>query len=285
MTNRIKNAHGRIATKFVELRARDEAALIPYIVAGDPDLDRTRQLVLELEARGADLIELGVPFSDPMADGPANQRAAGARPGRGRHAAGDSLDGRRSAQKHADSADPVRLLQPDFPLRLRSPLRRRRARRNRRLAGGRSAARGSAGTRTAGARRRPRYHLPARADYAAGTQPHDRAIRERLSLLCLGRRRDRRARPISLTIWRRTSATCAPLPTCRSASASAFRPPRQAREVATFADAVVVGSAISQLIEAHAHTDRLVEIVGEFAGALKDGDAHGAPVRGAIATA
>src|ERR1700724_3006558 len=76
MTNRIKNAHGRIATKFAELRARDEAALIPYIGAGDPPLDRTAELVLELEARGADLIELGVPFSDPMADGPANQRAA-----------------------------------------------------------------------------------------------------------------------------------------------------------------------------------------------------------------
>ncbi|HEY6420456.1 MAG TPA: tryptophan synthase subunit alpha [Candidatus Binataceae bacterium] len=67
----------RIAAKFRELRARDEAALIPFIVAGDPDLDTTRRLVLELEARGADLIELGVPFSDPMADGPANQRAYG----------------------------------------------------------------------------------------------------------------------------------------------------------------------------------------------------------------
>jgi tryptophan synthase alpha chain len=67
----------RIAAKFHELRARDEAALIPFIVAGDPDLDTTRRLVLELEARGADLIELGVPFSDPMADGPANQRAYG----------------------------------------------------------------------------------------------------------------------------------------------------------------------------------------------------------------
>ena len=48
---------------------------MPFIVAGDPDLDTTKRLVLELEARGADLIELGVPFSDPMADGPANQRA------------------------------------------------------------------------------------------------------------------------------------------------------------------------------------------------------------------
>jgi tryptophan synthase alpha chain len=68
-------AAGRIKRKFRELRARGEAALIPFIVAGDPDMDTTRRLVLELEARGADLIELGVPFSDPMADGPANQRA------------------------------------------------------------------------------------------------------------------------------------------------------------------------------------------------------------------
>ncbi|HTQ23540.1 MAG TPA: tryptophan synthase subunit alpha [Candidatus Binataceae bacterium] len=66
---------GRIEKKFAELRARAESALIPFIVAGDPALEATRALVLELEARGADLIELGVPFSDPMADGPANQRA------------------------------------------------------------------------------------------------------------------------------------------------------------------------------------------------------------------
>lgn len=66
---------GRIESKFAELRARGEAALIPFIVAGDPNLEATRALVLELEVRGADLVELGVPFSDPMADGPANQRA------------------------------------------------------------------------------------------------------------------------------------------------------------------------------------------------------------------
>ncbi len=65
----------RIARKFEELRARGEAALVPFIVAGDPDLKHTGMLVMEMEARGADLIELGIPFSDPMADGPANQRA------------------------------------------------------------------------------------------------------------------------------------------------------------------------------------------------------------------
>jgi tryptophan synthase alpha chain len=68
-------AKTRITKKFSELRARNEAALIPFIVAGDPSLDATAKMVLELEARGADLIELGVPFSDPTADGPANQRA------------------------------------------------------------------------------------------------------------------------------------------------------------------------------------------------------------------
>jgi tryptophan synthase alpha chain len=66
----------RIAATFRELRARNEAALIPFVVAGDPNLDRTRELVLEFARRGADIIELGVPFSDPTADGPANQRAA-----------------------------------------------------------------------------------------------------------------------------------------------------------------------------------------------------------------
>ncbi|HEY2662708.1 MAG TPA: tryptophan synthase subunit alpha [Candidatus Binataceae bacterium] len=69
------NKSGRIAQKFAELKARGEAALIPFVVAGDPDLDHTKMLVRELESAGADLIELGVPFSDPMADGPANQRA------------------------------------------------------------------------------------------------------------------------------------------------------------------------------------------------------------------
>lgn len=66
----------RIAAKFRELRARNESALIPFVVAGDPNLDATMAIVREFVARGADIIELGVPFSDPMADGPANQRAA-----------------------------------------------------------------------------------------------------------------------------------------------------------------------------------------------------------------
>jgi tryptophan synthase alpha chain len=64
---------GRISDKFSELRQRGEKALVTFVTAGDPDLASTEQVVLELERSGADLIELGVPFSDPMADGPTIQ--------------------------------------------------------------------------------------------------------------------------------------------------------------------------------------------------------------------
>ena len=66
----------RISNKFDELKARGEKALIPYIMAGDPDLGATKKLIIEIEKSGADIIELGVPFSDPLADGPTIQRAA-----------------------------------------------------------------------------------------------------------------------------------------------------------------------------------------------------------------
>jgi len=63
----------RIATTFTNLAKQNEKALVTFITAGDPDLETTEKLILELEKSGADLIELGVPFSDPMADGPTIQ--------------------------------------------------------------------------------------------------------------------------------------------------------------------------------------------------------------------
>ena len=269
MTNRSKKPNGRIAAKFRELRGRDEAALIPFIEAGDPDLATTRRLVLELEARGADLIELGVPFSDPMADGPANQRAAA----RGL-AAGATLPAilsmvtelRRETQiplvlfgyynpiLHYGCerlcADAARagidgILVVDLPPEEAAELRRPAEGAGidlicllaptTPLARSRMIARSASGFL---------YYVS-----VAGVT----GARGSLALDLPGNVRDLR--------------TVTDLPIGVGFGIST---PAQAREVATFADAVVVGSAITQLIEAHAHSANLVEVVGEFAGALKE---------------
>ncbi len=70
------NGTTRIAHAFRRARARKQRALIPFIMGGDPDLKRTCALVEALSLAGADIIEVGVPFSDPLADGPVIQRAA-----------------------------------------------------------------------------------------------------------------------------------------------------------------------------------------------------------------
>jgi tryptophan synthase alpha chain len=66
----------RISSAFRAARKERRAALITYITAGDPDLEQTPALAKALRRAGADVLELGVPFSDPIADGPTNQRAA-----------------------------------------------------------------------------------------------------------------------------------------------------------------------------------------------------------------
>src|SRR5215510_5639465 len=66
----------RIETTFDTLKREGQRGFIPYITAGDPSLNLTYQIILELERSGADVIELGVPFSDPIADGPVIQRAS-----------------------------------------------------------------------------------------------------------------------------------------------------------------------------------------------------------------
>src|SRR5438309_1934447 len=66
----------RIDETFSRLRKEGKKGFIPFITAGDPDLETTRELIVELARAGATVIELGVPFSDPMADGPVIQRAS-----------------------------------------------------------------------------------------------------------------------------------------------------------------------------------------------------------------
>jgi tryptophan synthase alpha chain len=66
----------RIEKKFGELNAKGEKALILYLTAGDPNLEQTEELILALDGAGVDILEIGVPFSDPTADGPVIQEAA-----------------------------------------------------------------------------------------------------------------------------------------------------------------------------------------------------------------
>lgn len=66
----------RIKNTFTQLKENGEKALITFITAGDPDLDTTERLVLEMERKGADIVELGLPFSDPLADGPVIQKSS-----------------------------------------------------------------------------------------------------------------------------------------------------------------------------------------------------------------
>ncbi len=65
----------RIGVKFNELRELNKKALITFVTAGDPDLDGTKRIVEAMERNGADLIELGIPYSDPVAEGPVIQAA------------------------------------------------------------------------------------------------------------------------------------------------------------------------------------------------------------------
>ena len=66
----------RLAAVFERLRAEDRAGFVAYVMAGDPDMETTLSMMRGLADGGADILELGVPFTDPMADGPVIQRAA-----------------------------------------------------------------------------------------------------------------------------------------------------------------------------------------------------------------
>jgi tryptophan synthase alpha chain len=75
-TSALAGHRGAIAQRFAALRQRGSCALMPFLMAGDPDLSTTAAALLALQANGADLIELGIPYSDPLADGPVIQAAA-----------------------------------------------------------------------------------------------------------------------------------------------------------------------------------------------------------------
>lgn len=260
---------GRIKRKFRELRARGDAALVPFIVAGDPDLETTRRLILELERRGADLIEIGVPFSDPMADGPANQRSLARGLGAGASIAAIlSMVGEIRTQSELPiilygyynpifhygceqlCADAARagidaLLVVDLPPEEAGELKR-----------------------------------PARASgldiiqLLAPTTPIERSRKIArsasgflyyVSVTGVTGARTHLDSDLSAHIRELRSVTDLPIGVGFGIST-----PAQAAEVARIADAVVVGSAISLLIEAHAASGDVIAAVGVLVGAMKD---------------
>ncbi len=96
---------GRIAARFAALKQEGRGGLVTYVSAGDPDYDTSLEILKGLPAAGADLIELGMPFTDPMADGPAIQ-AAGLR----------ALEGGQTLKKTLAMARAVREVDADVPL-------------------------------------------------------------------------------------------------------------------------------------------------------------------------
>lgn len=91
----------RIEKKFGELKEMGRTALVTYITAGDPSIDMTSDIVLKLEESGADIIELGIPFSDPMADGPVIQLAS-ERALKGGTTLNSVLESVKSIRQHSD---------------------------------------------------------------------------------------------------------------------------------------------------------------------------------------
>ena len=66
----------KVDEKFFDLKNNKKLALMPFIMAGDPNIEITSEILLRLQENGADLIELGIPYSDPLADGPVIQVSA-----------------------------------------------------------------------------------------------------------------------------------------------------------------------------------------------------------------
>jgi len=258
----------RIDQAFARLRARGERALIPYFVAGDPSLETTGRLIEEADARGADVIEVGMPFSDPLADGPTIQRAVVRALERGTslyrllpvlaqvsrriraplvvmtylnplHRYGLEQVTRDLA--HAGAAG---LIVPDCPIDESGPL-------------GRAAA--AAG-----------LDLVALATPTSGPERLRRIARASRGFVYLV--------PLTGITGERTELPPDLVRLVRDLRAVTTKPigvgfgissPKQVAAVVRHADGAIVGSAIVRLVEGHADDPDLVTKVGEFIGSLK----------------
>jgi len=263
-----------IEATFARLRADGGRALVAYLTAGDPDLDTTRRLVEEAARRGADLIELGLPFSDPLADGPTIQRAgARALAGgvslrtllpmvadlRGRLATPLCLMtyanplyryGLDAAARDVARSGFAGLIVPDLPPEESDPLARAAAREG--------------------------LDLVLLASPTSGPARLRRIARQSRGFVYLvpvtGITGERTALPPDLVALVRDLRAVTTKPICVGFGIST---PAQVAEVVRYADGAIVGSAIVRLVEAHQGDPDLVRKVGDFIAALKAGTRDG----------
>ena len=262
-------AAGRLDRTFQALRGRNERALVAYFMAGDPSLAETRRLVVEAERRGADVIELGVPFSDPLADGPVIQRA-----GTRALAAGASLArvlemvstlraqvrvplvlmtyynpvlafGLKSFTRTAVDAGADGVIVPDLPYEECEPLR--------------------AEAEPAGL---DLIQMLAPTSTAARVKTIARVSRGFIYVVSLtGVTGERRELPKDLDAQIRTVRLVTTKPVCVGFGVAR---PEQAAAVGKLADGVAVGSAIVRAIEQYTGTAALIEKVGDLIASLKE---------------
>jgi tryptophan synthase alpha chain len=258
----------RIDTTFERLRARGERALVAYLMAGDPSLPETERLVVEAERRGADVIELGVPFSDPLADGPVIQRAgvrglaSGATLARVLETVADLRArvqvplvlmtyynpvlqfGLAAFARAAATVGVDGLIVPDLPHEESEPLR--------------------AETELAGV---DLIHMVAPTSPPARVKAIARRSRGFIYVVSLtGVTGERRELPRDLDAQVRTLRLVTTKPVCVGFGVST---PEQVATVGRIADGVAVGSAIVRTIEQHTGTAALVDKVGELIATLK----------------
>jgi len=264
----VRRTPSRLDAAFAALRARRERALVPYFTAGDPSLAMTRKLVMEAARRGADVIELGIPFSDPLADGPVIQRAT-----QRALAAGVTLPrvlemvremrgevsvplvfltyynpilafGLKAFCRTAVEAGIDGVIVADLPPEESEPLRAEAA---------------PAGLDL--------IHLVAPTSTSERMRKIARASQGFIYMVSLtGITGERAALAPELSQQLRALRAITTKPVCVGFGIST---PAQATEVGRVADGVIVGSAIVRLIEQHGGSPELLARVGDFIAALK----------------
>lgn len=265
---RVSRPPSRLDATFTALRARHERALVAYFTAGDPSLATTKQLVVEAARRGADVIELGIPFSDPLADGPVIQRATQRALAAGvtlprvlelvREMRGEVMAplvfltyynpilafGLKAFCRTAVEAGIDGVIVADLPPEEAEPLRAEAA---------------PAGLDL--------IHLVAPTSTPERMRRIARASRGFVYMVSLtGVTGERAALPADLAQQLRALRAITTKPVCVGFGIGT---PEHAAEVGRLADGVIVGSAIVRLIERHAGTPDLIPRVGDFIAALK----------------